>query len=108
MFAHRRDTFATEGLTEHPWPRRAANVLVEIPLDRYYTGYKKTVRRPDQLIQMIRLPRRPRAAQWFHKVGGRAAQAITKVGVAVVRDERDAARGHCPPLAHSRRAYSLR
>lgn len=60
----------------------------EVPLDRYYTGYRKSVRRPDQLIVAIRVPRRARELEWFHKVGARAAQAITKVGVAVVRDTR--------------------
>jgi len=60
----------------------------EVPLDQYYTGYRRTVRRPDQLIVAIRVPRRPRELEWFHKVGARRAQAITKVGVAVVKDVR--------------------
>jgi len=60
--------------------------LTEVPLDRYYTGYKQSVRRPDQLITAIRIPRRRRALEWFHKVGTRRAQAIAKVGVVVVRD----------------------
>ena len=34
----------------------------------------------------IRVPRRTREHEWFHKVGARTAQAITKVGVAVVKD----------------------
>jgi CO/xanthine dehydrogenase FAD-binding subunit len=61
---------------------------VEVPLDSYYTGYRASVRRPDQLITAIRVPRRPRKRQWFHKVGARSAQAITKVGVAMVCDDR--------------------
>lgn len=60
--------------------------MTEVPLDRYYTGYKQSVRRPDQLIRAIRIPRRERELEWFHKVGARRAQAIAKVGVAVVRD----------------------
>jgi CO/xanthine dehydrogenase FAD-binding subunit len=60
----------------------------EVPLDEYYTGYKQSVRRPDQLIVAIRVPRRPREREWFHKVGTRSAQAISKVGVAVVKDDR--------------------
>jgi CO/xanthine dehydrogenase FAD-binding subunit len=59
---------------------------VEVPLDQYYTGYRTSVRRPDQLIVGIKLPRRPREKQWFYKVGARAAQAIAKVGVATVKD----------------------
>ena len=41
---------------------------------------------PDQLIVAVRLPRRPREHQWFYKVGARRAQAITKVGVAMLKD----------------------
>ncbi len=61
---------------------------VEVPLDQYYTGYKQSVRRPEQLIRAIRMPRRerPREFEWFHKVGARSAQAIAKVGVAMVKD----------------------
>ena len=58
-----------------------------VPLDEYYTGYKQTIRRPEQLIVGIRVPRRRREHEWFHKVGARSAQAISKVGVAVVKDE---------------------
>ena len=64
----------------------SADGVTEVPLDRYYTGYKQSVRQPDQLIRAIRLPRRTRQAEWFHKVGSRSAQAITKVGVAMVKD----------------------
>jgi len=59
----------------------------EVPLDEYYTGYRQTVRNPDELITAIRVPRRTRTFEWFHKVGTRRAQAIAKVGVAVVCDE---------------------
>ncbi len=59
---------------------------VEVALDDYYTAYKQSRRRPDQLIQSIIMPRRPREFEWFHKVGARSAQAITKVGVAMVCD----------------------
>ena len=55
----------------------------EVPLSSFYTGYKEMRRRPDQLVRAIRVPRRPYAFQMFEKVGSRAAQAITKVGVAV-------------------------
>ncbi len=58
----------------------------EVPLDQYYTGYKKSVRRPEQLIRAIRIPRRERTFEYFHKVGARSAQAITKVGVAMAKD----------------------
>ncbi len=55
----------------------------EIPLDRFYRGYKQLERRPDQLVVAIRIPRRPYAFQRFVKVGARRAQAIAKVGLAV-------------------------
>ncbi|MCK4343331.1 MAG: FAD binding domain-containing protein [Phycisphaerae bacterium] len=57
-----------------------------VPLHQYYTGYKQARRQPEQLIVAIRVPRREREYEWFHKVGARRAQAITKVGVAVVKD----------------------
>ena len=60
--------------------------ITEVPLDEYYTGYKQTVRRPEQLIRAIRMPRRAREFEWFCKVGARSAQAIAKVGVALVKD----------------------
>lgn len=58
----------------------------EIPLDDYYTGYRQSKRRPDQLITAIKIPRRPRTNEYFYKVGARAAQAITKVGLAMLHD----------------------
>ncbi len=60
---------------------------VDVPLDRYFTGYKQSVRTPDQLIVGITIPRKPRTHEWFYKVGARSAQAITKVGVAMVHDD---------------------
>ena len=57
-----------------------------VPLHAYYTGYRASVRRPDELISAITLPRRRYDFAAFHKVGPRRAQAITKVGLAVTRD----------------------
>jgi len=57
----------------------------EVPLNRFYTGYKEMRRRPDQLVVAIRLPRRPYSVQKFVKVGSRRAQAIAKVGLAITR-----------------------
>lgn len=59
----------------------------EIPLSDYYLGYKESRRRADQLIVAIRIPRAERSFHLFEKVGSRAAQAITKVGVAVTGGE---------------------
>ncbi|HEX8694254.1 MAG TPA: FAD binding domain-containing protein [Longimicrobium sp.] len=58
-----------------------------VPFNGFYTGYRQTVMRPDELITAIEIP--PVAgAQWFRKVGTRAAQAISKVVMAAVRSER--------------------
>lgn len=59
----------------------------EVPLDAFYQGYKEMHRDPDELITAIRIPRRG-GYQRFEKVGSRSAQAITKVGLALVRTER--------------------
>jgi CO/xanthine dehydrogenase FAD-binding subunit len=70
----------------------AADALVElrsldwtrkVPLADFYTGYRASVRRPDELITAIEVPR-VEGAQWFRKVGTRAAQSISKVVMAGV------------------------
>lgn len=55
-----------------------------IPMQRFYTGYRASVRRPDELIAAVEIPR-VEGAQWFRKVGTRAAQAISKIVMAGVR-----------------------
>ncbi len=55
-----------------------------VPLRDFYTGYKISHRTPDQLITAIRLPGIPYRTQIFEKVGARKAQAISKIGVAMV------------------------
>ena len=58
-----------------------------VPFGAFYTGYRATVRRPDELIVAFEIgPVRGR--QWFRKVGTRAAQAISKVVMAGVVDRR--------------------
>ena len=54
------------------------------PFGSFYTGYRQTVLRPDELIVAIEVPR-VEGRQWFRKVGTRAAQAISKVVMAAVR-----------------------
>lgn len=57
----------------------------EIPLDRYYRGYKKTERAPDEIIAWIDVRVPHRGARWsWRKVGTRLAQAISKVALASV------------------------
>lgn len=54
-----------------------------IPIDRFFTGYRTTALHPDELITAVRFPLGRRVA--FRKVGTRAAQAISKVVLAVSR-----------------------
>lgn len=56
-----------------------------VPLSDFYLDYKVMRRRPEQLITEIRVPRRAFDWQRFEKVGPRAAQAITKIGLAMAR-----------------------
>jgi CO/xanthine dehydrogenase FAD-binding subunit len=54
-----------------------------VPFNEFYTGYRQTVRRPDELIVAFEVP--PVVGrQWFRKVGTRAAQAISKIVMAGV------------------------
>jgi xanthine dehydrogenase small subunit len=55
-----------------------------VPFADFYTGYRATVLRPGELIRAIEVPP-VTGAQWFRKVGTRAAQAISKVVIAAVR-----------------------
>jgi xanthine dehydrogenase small subunit len=61
-----------------------------VPLNDFYTGYRETVRRPDELIVAVEIPP-VEGVQWFRKVGTRAAQAISKVVMAAVRGRTPAA-----------------
>ena len=66
---------------------RSASGERRVPFNAFFTGYRTTVRRPDELIVAFELP--PIVdVQWFRKVGTRAAQAISKVVMAVVGGER--------------------
>jgi len=55
-----------------------------VGFNEFYTGYRATKRRPDELVVAIEVPR-VEGKQWFRKVGTRAAQAISKVVVAGTR-----------------------
>ena len=62
---------------------RSASETRRVPFTAYYTGYRQSVRRPDELIVGFEIP--PiRGRQWFRKVGTRAAQAISKIVIAGV------------------------
>ena len=55
-----------------------------VPFMRFFTGYRASVRRPDELIVAVEIPR-IEGKQYWRKVGTRRAQAISKVMCAGVR-----------------------
>ena len=58
-----------------------------VPFTSFFTGYRQSIRKADELIVAFELPAVD-GVQWFRKVGTRAAQAISKVVMAVVGGER--------------------
>jgi xanthine dehydrogenase small subunit len=76
---------------------RSARASRTVPLTAFYTGYRRTVKRPDELITSVEIPP-VTGRQWFRKVGTRAAQAISKVVMAaVVGDDPRVAIGSVAP-----------
>jgi xanthine dehydrogenase small subunit len=65
--------------------RRSAAGTRHVPMTSFYTGYRQTAARPDELIVSFEIPA-VRGRQWFRKVGTRAAQAIAKIVIAGVWD----------------------
>ncbi len=63
---------------------RSADGIRRVPFTAFYTGYRRSLMRPDELIVAVEVPR-IEGAQWFRKVGTRAAQSISKVVMAGVR-----------------------
>lgn len=55
-----------------------------VPLDGFFRGVRKTVRRPDELLTELRWPLPPRRSTGlYYKLGLRKADAVAVVGVAV-------------------------
>jgi CO/xanthine dehydrogenase FAD-binding subunit len=65
---------------------RSAAGQRRVPFTSYYTGYRQSVKRSDEIITAVEIPRVD-GRQWWRKVGTRRAQAISKVMIAAV----------CPP-----------
>jgi len=80
------DTLPVLAATDAVIVARSANAERRIPFGEYYTGYRASVLRPDELIVAVEIPP-VIGRQWFRKVGTRAAQAISKVVMAAVRDD---------------------
>jgi xanthine dehydrogenase small subunit len=62
---------------------QSAGALRRVPFTSFYTGYRQSVRRADELIVGFEIPPVD-GRQAFRKVGTRAAQAISKVVIAGV------------------------
>jgi CO/xanthine dehydrogenase FAD-binding subunit len=81
------DTLPVLAVAEAVVVLRSVDAERRVPFGDFYTGYRATVRRPDELIVAFEIP--PiEGRQWFRKVGTRAAQAISKVVMAAVRGPR--------------------
>jgi CO/xanthine dehydrogenase FAD-binding subunit len=60
-----------------------------VAADDFWTGYRTTARRPNELLVRIQIPLVPDRHVRFRKVGTRRAQAISKVVVALAWSARD-------------------
>jgi xanthine dehydrogenase small subunit len=78
------DTLPVLAVAEAVVVLRSAGQERRVPFNQFYTGYRQSVRRPDELITALEIPP-VEGIQGFRKVGTRAAQAIAKVVMAVVR-----------------------
>ncbi len=65
---------------------RSASDERRVPFTSFYTGYRTSVLRADELIVAVEVPSVV-GTQWFRKVGTRAAQAISKLVIAAVRSD---------------------
>jgi CO/xanthine dehydrogenase FAD-binding subunit len=68
---------------------RNVDRIRRVPFTEFYTGYRRTVMEPGELIVAVEIPP-VKGEQWFRKVGTRAAQAISKVVMAAVRARKPA------------------
>ncbi len=53
----------------------------EVPLSGYFTGYRQTLRRPDELIKTIRIPTPVAPISAFHKISKRRFDDISSVAL---------------------------
>lgn len=80
------DTLPVLAVAEAVVVLRSATNERRVPFNEFYSGYRQTVRRADELIVALEIPRVD-GKQWFRKVGTRAAQAISKIVAAAVRSD---------------------
>ncbi|WP_270887176.1 xanthine dehydrogenase small subunit [Pedococcus sp. 5OH_020] len=60
-----------------------------VPLADYFTGYRQTLRRPDELVRAVRVPMPLSGVTAFHKVAKRRFDDISSVAVGFALDVRD-------------------
>jgi CO/xanthine dehydrogenase FAD-binding subunit len=77
------DTLPVLAAAEATVVLQSAREARRVPFNAFYTGYRRSVLRPDELVVAFEVPP-VRGRQWFRKVGTRAAQAISKVVMAGV------------------------
>ena len=58
----------------------------EVPLDGYFTGYRRTVKEPGELIKAVRVPLPLAPLTAFHKIAKRRFDDISSVAVAFALD----------------------
>jgi xanthine dehydrogenase small subunit len=76
----------------------------EVPLAEYFTGYRQSVKRPDELIKTIRVPLPVAPVTAFHKIAKRRFDDISGIAVAYalrLGDGTDAAGGAGAPAVAS-------
>lgn len=61
----------------------------EVPLADYFTGYRQTLRRADELIRAVRVPLPLSEVTAFHKIAKRRFDDISSVAVGFALDVRD-------------------
>ncbi|WP_031087043.1 xanthine dehydrogenase small subunit [Streptomyces sp. NRRL WC-3549] len=61
----------------------------EVPLAEYFTGYRRSVRRPGELIRAVRIPLPLAPVAAFHKIAKRRFDDISSVAVAFALDIQD-------------------
>jgi CO/xanthine dehydrogenase FAD-binding subunit len=81
------DTLPVLAAAEAVLVLKSAGQTRRVAFNSFYTGYRKSVKRGDEIIAAVEIPPVP-GRQWFRKVGTRAAQAISKVVMAAVRAPR--------------------
>ena len=61
----------------------------EVPMSAYFTGYRRTVRRPDELIRTVRIPLPLSGTTAFHKIAKRRFDDISSIAAGIALDVRD-------------------